>query len=162
MAALIAMTLSGTDRARYLSTATTLGSEKLEDVNHWPSSNPNVAAGGSLTADQAVGSINYYDDVDLSNSSGQVSESIGTTTGGVTSYYPVIHNATGYVDTTPDNAPPSSTGDVVFHRRWLIEASPVVNGNTLSGVVRVTVLVTLSNKIVQPPVTFEMSMIRPQ
>ncbi len=164
MAVLVALTLTGTDRARYLSTATTLASEKLEDLNHWPSggTNSNILAGGSLTSDTGVGSIDYFDDVDLSNATGQVAESIATTSGGSPTYFPVIHNATGYVDTTPDTAPPSSSGDIVFHRRWLIEAAPVVNGNTLTGVERVTVLVTLTNQAVQPPITFQMSMMRAQ
>src|ERR1700736_606462 len=65
MATLVAQSLTGTDNARYLGLATTLVSEKLEDLNRWPSSDPHVVAGGSLTADSASGSINYYDDVDL-------------------------------------------------------------------------------------------------
>ena len=64
MAALVTQTLSGTDRARYLSVATTLVSEKLEDLNRWPNVDPHVAAGGGLTADTASGSINYYDDIE--------------------------------------------------------------------------------------------------
>ena len=46
MASLIAQSLSGTDNARYLGLATTLVSEKLEDLNRWPAVDPHVAAGG--------------------------------------------------------------------------------------------------------------------
>src|ERR1700704_1107405 len=74
MATLVAQSLSGTDSARYLGLATTLVSEKLEDLNRWPSADPHVAAGGSLTSDSATGSLDYYDDVDLSNTNGYVSE----------------------------------------------------------------------------------------
>src|SRR6202521_4702925 len=76
MAALVASTLSGTERARYMALATTLASEKLEDLNRWPSSAPQIAAGGSLTADNTTGGLNYFDDIDLSNTTGQVSETI--------------------------------------------------------------------------------------
>ncbi len=161
LAALVAKSLGGTDRARYLSTATTLASEKLEDLNHWSSIAPQVVAGGSLTGDNSVGGLDYYDDVDLSNTSGQVSESIANTSGGATTYTNIIHNASGFIDTTATDTAPSSSGVTDFHRRWLIESNPVVNGVTLTGYRRVTVLVTLDNSVVQPPISFEMSMIRP-
>jgi Tfp pilus assembly protein PilV len=161
MATLVAQSLGGTDRARYLGLATTLVSEKLEDLNRWPSADPHVGAGGSLSADSASGSINYYDDVDLSNTNGYVSETIASTTGGVTTYTNVIHNATGYVNTTATTQAPAGSGIVAFHRRWLIEADPVVNGITLTGSRRVTVLVTLTNQAVEPAVVFQMSLVRP-
>jgi Tfp pilus assembly protein PilV len=165
MAALVTQTLSGTDRARYLSTATTLASEKLEDLNRWPASitytDPHIAPGGSLSSDSSSSSYNYYDDVDLSNTNGEVIESTASTSGGSTTYNNVIHYATGYVDTSATNTAPSSAGNIIFHRRWLIEANPVVNGVTLTGSRRVTVVVTLTNQAIQPPVTFEMSLIRP-
>ena len=59
MAALVAQTLGGTDRARYMSTATTLASEKLEDLNRWPAGDSYVATGGSLSSDSSSGAINY-------------------------------------------------------------------------------------------------------
>src|SRR3979490_2987564 len=125
MAGLVAQSLSGTDRARYMGLATTLGSEKLEDLNHWPAVDPHVAAGGSLTTDAPPAAIDYYDDIDLSNTNGNVSETIATTVA------------------------PAGSGIIAFHRRWLIEADPVVNGITLTGSRRVTVLVTLSNLAVK-------------
>src|ERR1700690_656647 len=74
LAGLVAQSLGGTERARYMALATTLASEKLEDLNHWRTVDPHVVTGGSLTTDTAVGPLNYYDDIDLSNTSGQVSE----------------------------------------------------------------------------------------
>jgi prepilin-type N-terminal cleavage/methylation domain-containing protein len=157
MAALVASSLSGTERARYMALATTLTSEKLEDLNRWPSVDPHVAAGGSLTSDSTGGSLNYYDDIDLSNTSGQVSETIATSTG----YSSVIHKSTGEVIPSNNSAAPSGSGTVAFHRRWLIESNPTVNGVTLTGSRRVTVVVTLSNQSVRPAVSFQMSVIRP-
>lgn len=158
MASLVAQTLGGTERARYTGLATTLASEKLEDLNRWPSVDPHVAAGGSLTSNSASGSLNYYDDIDLANTTGQVSETVSSTSGTYTS---VIHNATGYVQSNSNTSAPSGSGIVAFHRRWLIEANPVVNGITLTGSRRVTVLVTLTNQAVKPAVSFQMSLVRP-
>jgi Tfp pilus assembly protein PilV len=158
MANLVAQSLAGTDSARYLGLATTLVSEKLEDLNRWPSGSPYVAAGGSLTADTAAGSLNYFDDVDLSNTTGKVSETVSKTDG---TYSNVIHNATGYMDTSSTTSPPAGSGIIAFHRRWLIEADPVVNGITLTGSRRITVIATLTNLAVKPAVKFQMSLVRP-
>jgi prepilin-type N-terminal cleavage/methylation domain-containing protein len=157
MAALVASSLAGTERARYLAVATTLTSEKLEDLNRWTNADPHVAAGGSLTSDGSVGSINYYDDIDLSNTTGQVSETFAT--GGGTST--VIHKSTGEVIPSSTAAAPSGSGVIAFHRRWLVESNPVVNGITLTGSRRVTVSVALSNGSVHPAVNFQMSVVRP-
>jgi prepilin-type N-terminal cleavage/methylation domain-containing protein len=161
LATLIAQSLTGTERARYVSLSTTLTSEKLEDLNRWPAVDPHVAAGGSLTSDNASGSVNYYDDVDLSNTTGQVSETMASTTGGVTTYTTVIHKATGEVIPAQNSTAPTGSGIVAFHRRWLIEADPVVNGVTLTGARRVTVLVTPTNQTINGGVSFQMSAIRP-
>jgi prepilin-type N-terminal cleavage/methylation domain-containing protein len=163
MAALVASSLSGTERARYMALATTLSSEKLEDLNRWPAPtpsslpDPHITAGGSLTSDNAVSGLNYYDDIDLSNTAGQVSETVATSTG----FSSVIHKATGEVIPNNNSAAPTGSGTIAFHRRWLIEADPVVNGVTLTGSRRVTVLVTLTNQSVRPTINFQMSMIRP-
>ena len=161
MAALVAQSLGGTDKARYMSLATTLASEKLEDLNRWPAADVHVATGGSLTSDSASGSIDYYDDIDLSNTNGQVSETDASTSGGTTSYSNVIHNVTGYMNTSTTSTAPSSAGTIAFHRRWLIEPDPVVNGVTLTGSRRVTVSVTLTNGSFSPPISFQMSLVRP-
>jgi prepilin-type N-terminal cleavage/methylation domain-containing protein len=156
MAGLVASSLSGTERARYLALATTLTSEKLEDLNRWRSVAPQVAVGGSLTSDATFGGLNYFDDIDLSNTTGEVSETIAVTAG----YSTIAHMATGQISTSNTSAP-TGTGEVVFHRRWLIESNPTVNGVTLTGSRRVTVIVTGVNLTVRPPVGFEMSVIRP-
>ena len=161
MASLVAQSMGGTERARYTGLATTLASEKLEDLNRWPGVDPHVAAGGSLTSDSASGSLNFYDDIDLANTTGQVSETVSSTSGSTTTYTSVIHNATGYVQSNSNTSAPSGSGVIAFHRRWLIEANPVVNGITLTGSRRVTVLVTLTNQAVKPPVSFQMSLVRP-
>jgi prepilin-type N-terminal cleavage/methylation domain-containing protein len=156
MAALIARSLTGTESARFMALATTLASEKLEDLNRYPNATPPVTqltAGGSLTADFT----GYNDTVDLSNTQGQISESIPTSTG----YSNIIHLSTGEVQVNPTatSAPAGGSGTVVFHRRWLIEQDPTVNGVTVTGSRRVTVVVTMANQI--PPVSFQMSMVRP-
>jgi hypothetical protein len=138
-----------------------LASEKLEDLNRWPRVDPHVDGGGSLTTDGASGSINYYDDIDLVNATGQVSETVSSTSGSTTTYTSVIHNATGYVQSSSNTAAPTGGGIVAFHRRWLIEEDPIVNSITLTGSRRITVLVTLTNQSVKPEVTFQMSLVRP-
>ena len=160
MAALVAQSLAGTERARYLALATTLASEKLEDLRRWSPVAPEVAAGGSLATDSpAATNEDFYDNVDLSNTNGQIAESTATSTG----YSNIVHQATGEVDVTPSSSTPvsSGSGTLVFHRRWLIESPPTVGGVTLTGSRRVTVLVTLTNQSVSPPVSFQMSMVRP-
>jgi Tfp pilus assembly protein PilV len=157
MAALVAQSLAGTERARYLALLTTLASEKLEDLNKWPSADSHVVAGGSLTSNSAVGTVSYYDDINLSNTTGQVSETVAVTGG----YSTVIHKSTGEVIPSSNTAPPSGSGTIAFHRRWLIESDPVVNGVTLTGSRRVTVLVSLTNKAGVGPLTFQMSLVRP-
>ena len=158
MAALVASSLNGTERARYMALATTLTSEKLEDLNRWTGIDPHVAVGGSLTADTTVGLLNYYDDIDLSNTSGQVSETTATSTG----YSSVIHKATGEVIPSSNTTAPTGTGVVGFHRRWLIESNPTVNGITITGSRRVTVIATRTNQTVGgPTISFQMSLVRP-
>jgi Tfp pilus assembly protein PilV len=159
MAALVAQTLGGTERARYMALSTTLASEKLEDLNRYPTATPPVTplvAGGSLTSDSA----GYNDNVDLSNTTGQVAESIPVTGG----YSNIIHMSTGEVQVNPAaTTPPTSgagTGTMVFHRQWVIEQDPSVNGVTLTGSRRITVLVTMPNIKISPPVSFQMSTVR--
>jgi prepilin-type N-terminal cleavage/methylation domain-containing protein len=157
MAGLVAQSLSGTEAARYMALATTLTSEKLEDLNRWRAIDPHVAAGGSLSTDTTVGTINFYDDIDLSNTTGQVSETVAVPGG----YSSVIHKSTGEVIPNSNTTAPVGGGIVAFHRRWLIESNPVVNGVTLTGIRRVTVTVSLNNSAVRPVVTFQMSAVRP-
>lgn len=168
-----------------MSIATTLASEKLEDLNRWNASDPQVCvpAGstsvGSLTSDTlqtttcpsggSSASVAYYDDVsaDVTNASGHCgdsttgcfAETLSAVSGGSTVYYTTYHSPDGTITYSPQSttAPSSPT----FHRRWIIEQDPAINGTAVTGVRRITVLVTSLDATVQPPVSFQMSMVRP-
>ena len=135
--------------------ASTLVSEKLEDLNQFPNTDPNVAAGGSLSANTTTGGISYYDEVYLSAATGAVTETqviSGTP-------YTITHQANGSIGTT--NTSPTTTSTIQFERRWVIESNPTVNGVTMTGMLRITALVTVVNSSIQPPVHFQMSIVRP-
>ena len=112
--------------------------------------------------------VNYYDDVCLAtvNSTncpnttyGCFSETVSAPGSGI-SISTTTHAPDGTINVTTPPTMPSPT----FHRRWVIEAdSPVagISAICLPGTRRVTVLVTLMDQSVQPPVTFQMSMVRP-
>jgi hypothetical protein len=51
--------------------------------------------------------------------------------------------------------PAAIPNSVAFHRRWVIEMDQPV-----TGVKRITVLVTLTNQYIKPPVSYQMSMVR--
>lgn len=172
MALLVARTLSGTDRSRYLGLATTLASEKLEDLNRWPENDPNVfvpgasSTAGSLTSDvvqhvtagAVTESVNYYDGVLLSSAGGSISETRTSLDGsGNIQYTTTTHSANGTITTSaPNTTPPSTQGTASFKRRWIIEQD-----QPAAGVRRITVLVTLTNQVIQPPISFQMTMVRP-
>jgi Tfp pilus assembly protein PilV len=167
MASLVAQTLGGTERARAMGLAATLASEKLEELDRWPTTDPNVAGGGSLTTDTTVGNIDYFDDVVFASGSGQETETISTKTGGVVTYVSTSHSANGLISQTSSTTAPTTAGQTAFHRRWIIEMNPVVNGitvqapGTLVGPRRVTVQVVLTNTTISPAVNFQMGMVRP-
>ncbi len=169
--------MGGVKRSKYMSLSATLASEKIEDLSRWAADNPQVcvppgaATVGSLTADvlqtttcvnSSSGSVNYYDDVNVSLSSagdcpgtsaGCFSETVSTLNAGATVYTTTVHSPDGSVQTTTSNTPPAVA---TFHRRWQIESNTPVNG-----VRRLTVLVTLNDRTVLPPVSFQMSTVRP-
>jgi prepilin-type N-terminal cleavage/methylation domain-containing protein len=169
MAALIARMMSTTSRSGYMSIAMQLASEKLEDLNRYPSDDPNVAVtgttAGSLTSDVIAtvtsggesASVNYFDEVRLSATGGAVSE-IETEVDGATGdtvYTTISHQPDGTVTSSAGATAPSATGMIRFRRRWVIEKDqPTV------GVRRVTVAVELENPV-NTPVTAQMSMVRP-
>ena len=84
LGSLAALTLNGSAASRYRGMATTFASEKLEDLNRWPTWDPHVcvasgSTAGSLTSDAQAASVtcngitdtvDYYDDVAISDSSG--------------------------------------------------------------------------------------------
>jgi type IV pilus assembly protein PilV len=148
-AALMSTSVSSTSRSHYMSTASMLASEKLEDLDRYNANDSPMAAGGSLTGDAA----GYFDDVQISTNNGNINET--TTQNGVTTVY--TQQPGGNITVTQNASLPAPTPDTLtFDRRWLITQNSPVNG-----VRTITVLVTLTNQSLKPPVTFEMSEVRP-
>jgi prepilin-type N-terminal cleavage/methylation domain-containing protein len=171
VAGVVGSTLGNTERSEYMTQAATLATEKLEDLNRYPSSDPSVAvAGGSsvgsltsdvlqeVTANGVTEPVNYYDEVFFSPSQGALVETDSSLdASGNTQYSTISYTPDGHVNTSaPTASAPSSAGSIAFKRRWIVEMDQPV-----TGVRRVTVLVTLENQQVRPPVTFQMSMVRP-
>jgi hypothetical protein len=113
--------------------------------------------------------VSYADDVQISASGGQTTNGGAITTvqytsnsSGTSCYNVFSHQPNGTVsDTCVTTAPALSSTDLLtFHRRWFIESPVTINGNTINNVRRITVLVTLTNVFQQPPVTFQMSVVR--
>ncbi len=171
LGSLAAQTLSGTTRTHYSALAADLATEKLEDLSRWPSFDPNIyaAAGatvGALASDQSANVtsggiptelVNYYDDVEISDAQGAIAETVSQVSGGSTTYKTTSHNPDGTITTSSSSS--ATTADISafsFHRRWTIEMDQPV-----TGLRRITVLVTLSNGFVQPPVSVQMTMVRP-
>lgn len=149
----------GTAYSQMMMQASTLATEKLEDLNQYPNNDPNVtvtvgSTAGSLSADTTTSGISYYDDVYISSSTGSMSET--QTISGTP--FTITHTPSTI---TTSNTAPSTTSTIDFHRRWVIEKNPVVSGTTMTGMLRITVLVSLTNSSIQPPVTFQMSIVRP-
>ena len=135
---LIASTMTGTTRARYMSQAATLASEKLEDLNRWPTDDPHVyvapgGTAGSLAADVvqtvSVGGtsadVNYFDQISLSASGGAISETVTSLDdAGSTVYTTTVHRPDGTITSTTSSTPaPAGANTNIFKRRWLIEAN---------------------------------------
>ncbi len=170
LAGLGAQMLSSTSNSHYGSLAADLASEKLEDLNRWPTFDPNVYAAsattvGSLTSDTSASvtsggigpeTVNYFDDVTIADTTGAISKTVSSVSGGTTTYNTTTHNPDGTITTSSSTSAPSLVGSLDFHRRWTIEMDQPV-----TGVRRVTVLVTLVNQMVQPPISFQMTMVRP-
>ncbi len=171
LAALISKSSFETERARYMSLATQLASEKLEDLNRYPSADPVVAvtsgaAAGDLTSDSgpvlvtAGGvskNVSYYDTVSLSSGDGAITEVIkGVDGAGSTQYTSTTQRPDGTNVSSISSTAPSLASALTFNRRWIIEADQPV-----AGARRITVLVSLQNGPGSTPVTFQMSMVRP-
>ena len=119
--------------------------------------------------------VNYYDDVAIdmllagsnspcpSTTYGCFSEVVSGVQNGSTLYYTTVHPPDGQIQTlNPASTSPPSV--VTFHRRWVVEGNtpvPGVSSICLPGTRRVTVLVTLMDSSVKPPVSFQMSTVRP-
>lgn len=158
-------------QSKYMTVASTLASEKLEDLDRWDAVSPQVCVPtastsvGSLTSDvtqtttcpapgSASETVSYFDDVTLGATNGAFSETVSSNSGGSTVYVTTVHAADGSIQSTTSSTAPATPA--TFHRRWVIEAD-----SPITGVRRVTVLVTLLDLSVQPTVKFQMSMVRP-
>lgn len=169
--AVVGSTLGSTARSGYMNQAGMLATEKLEDLNRYPSADPNVAVTsgtsmGSLTSDVlqdvtangVTEAVNYYDEVYFSPSQGAIEETTSSLdVNGNPQYTTITYTPNGSINSSaPSSTAPNAAGSIAFERRWIIEMN-----QPITGVRRVTVLVTLLNQSVQPPVTFQMSMVRP-
>jgi Tfp pilus assembly protein PilV len=170
LAALMSQMNVDTSDSRYMSTEALLASEKLEDLNRYPSSDPAIYASGanagSLTTDKTstvtsgavTQAVDYFDTVQLSSSNGQMTETItGTDSTGAATYTTVTHSPDGTISSPGAivGAPPTPAADMlVYKRRWVIEPDTPV-----TGVRRITVLVSLQS--VPTATTFQTSMVRP-
>ena len=174
MAAMVCSTLVFGANAKYINMANVLASEKLDNLNKWPSNDLNVAPGGSLVGSStcAVGDT-YCDQVTVSETSGAdyitqtqiVFDPVTNTSNPVTTT--IVHTSAGCVDTPANCGVPNPTANgSTFTRRWQITSNPVItdasgNPSTVTGARRITVVVSLANNVSKQPVSFQMSMVRP-
>src|ERR1700722_2285196 len=144
VAALISTTAGNSSHSRFMSMAAMLASEKLEDLNRYPVTDPAIATpaatAGSLTADTSqsvtVGTVtetvDYYDTVQMSGASGSVTETIkGVDVSGNPTYTTVSHTPDGTASETTSSTAPANIGGAdatAFQRRWVLEKDVPVPG----------------------------------
>lgn len=165
-----------TSYSEYMIQASTLASEKLEDLNRYPNGDPDVVVtagnttAGSLTSntDASVTSngltetVDYFDEVFMDPSAGSIAETVATGTSPNYTYTTTTHNPNGTITTaTSTSLATALTNAIQFERRWLIEANPTIGGTVMTGMRRITVLVSVKNATIQPPVYFQLSVVRP-
>jgi prepilin-type N-terminal cleavage/methylation domain-containing protein len=172
MAAMLSQITGTTQKSRYMSMASMLASEKLEELNRYSPADTNiqVAAGqttaGSLTSDTSNETIDYFDEVRVSSGDGLLAETVsGKDADGNATYTTITQSPNGEISTQTSATPPSFAGTIAFKRRWLIERDTIGKDSTgkdrsLPGVIRVTVMVQLENVAVASGVNFQMSMVR--
>jgi Tfp pilus assembly protein PilV len=159
VAGVVGSTLGNTARSEFMTQAATLATEKLEDLNRYPPSDANVAVPNGISAGTiASDTAGYFDEVYFSSLEGALQESTTSLdVNNIVQYKTTTYTPDGNMSTPPASASaPSASGSTVFKRRWIVELNQPV-----TGVRRITVLVTLLNTDVRPPVTFQMSMVRP-
>ena len=99
--------------------------------------------------------VSYFDSVSLTTANGQMTETYQNPNSSSASYSTLTFFPSGVVPTVQTHSTQPVVG-MTFGRRWVIEQDkPVV------GVRRITVLVILMDATIKPPVTFQMSMVRP-
>ncbi len=171
VAAMITSTATFGTRAKYMSTANILASEKLDSLNKFPTSDPNVACVttcGALAGPAVCAATDIYCDQVTVNEAGNADYETQTqVVNGANVTTTIVHTSAGCVG-TPANcgvAAPTAAGST-YTRRWLITASPTLNevgggSITIAGARRITVIVTLNNQPTSGTVAFQMSMVRP-
>jgi len=155
-----------TNESRYQSDEALLVSEKLEDLNRYPTVDRALLAGGSLTNNVSLPNPNgtvtdYFDQVQISTSNGSSVEiTTGKDTNGNPNYTQLVHTPNGGAQAKViPGPPPAPTPDMlVFNRRWLIEQDVPI-----AGVRRVTVIVSLANNLAGQAgaASFQATMVRP-
>lgn len=167
VAALVTSTMKTGTNSRYINMANILASEKLDGLNKWPNGDPNVAPGGSLTGPSTCATgDDYCDQVTLTEATGADYETQTQIVNGASVTTTIVHTSAGCVDTPTNCGVPAPSGaGSTFTRRWLITSPFTVTSaggatTTVNSAERVTVVVTLDD-VVQNPVTFQMSMVRP-
>jgi prepilin-type N-terminal cleavage/methylation domain-containing protein len=158
MAGLMSRTTASSSQSRFMSSASILATQKLEELNRYPISDPVVAvtgaSAGSITADTSSGTLNYFDDVQISAVGGTISS---TTSDDLGNYTTITQAPDGTItSSTSATAAAPQAETLQYHRRWVIEKDVPV-----AGVRRVTVFVQLTNPPVVKSVTFQISMVRP-
>jgi hypothetical protein len=116
-----------------------------------------------VTSQGVTETVNYYDNVYISDSNtsasvqtGAITETVLGLVNGTETYTTLSHNPDGTLSQTQSTSPPAAIPNAIaFHRRWVIEMDQPV-----TGVKRLTVLVTLTNQFAKPPVSYQMSMVR--
>jgi len=169
VAALMGQMSGSSTQSRYMSEESLLASEKLEDLNRAPADDPTVATSGgtagSLTSDQSQSvtsggvteQVDYFDTVQISSGSGSIVETTTAPNGsGGTNYTTTTHAPTGQITVATSTSPTSSADMLTFKRRWVIEQDVPI-----TGVRRITVLVSLQNTLEGQSATFQTSMVRP-
>jgi hypothetical protein len=128
----------------------------------------NITCPGAASAQ----SVSYYDlvSIDFVSTSdcgnagnGCFAETIYN--GSTSQYQTTYHSPDGVIPGTSTGQPVSSSAapsNSTYLRTWLVEANPPIGsgGQTITGTRRITVLVTLLDQSVKPPVTFQMSAVR--
>ncbi len=167
VAMVVGSTLASGTKAKYMSMADILASEKLDDLNKLPANDSNLVPGGSLTGPStcAAGDI-YCDQVTVNEASGADYETETQTVNNTPVTTTIVHTSSGCVDTPANCGVTVPTGGgATFTRRWLVTANPTISSaggpTTVTGARRVTVRVTSNQQSGSEAVSFEMSMVRP-
>src|SRR5215470_18129548 len=108
MAGLMSSMTTNSAQSRYMSGASVLATEKLEELSRYPASDPMVTVNsgsvGSLTSDSTSGSIRYYDDVQLSAMSGAITSTSSDSSG---NFNTIVHSANGTITTSSSTTAPA-------------------------------------------------------